>query len=64
MLNTNNLSYWTYQDFIGVGIGAAGKEGDIRYTNHRNINDYICGQRKKDELIELSPSDKQFEHIV
>lgn len=60
----HNLSYWTYQDFIGVGIGAAGKEGDIRYTNHRNINDYICGHRKKDELIELSPSDKQFEHIM
>lgn len=60
----HNLSYWNYQDFIGIGIGAAGKEGDYRYINHRNMNDYILGERKKDELIELSSSDKQFEHIM
>lgn len=60
----HNLSYWHYDDFIGIGIGAAGKEGTHRYTNSKNINDYINGQRNLSESIHLSDDDLLFEHLM
>lgn len=62
--SSHNCAYWNYHDFIGVGIGAAGKENNIRYTNHNNINDYILGHRKFSERVELSNEDKRFEHLM
>lgn len=60
----HNISYWHYDDFIGVGIGAAGKEGTHRYTNSKNINDYINGVRNRSESICLSDDDLLFEHLM
>lgn len=60
----HNLSYWNYEDFIGVGIGAAGKVGNHRYLNARNINDYINVIRNLDEDIILSKSELKDEHLM
>lgn len=39
----HNLTYWRNLPYYGVGLGASGYFGDVRYTNTRNINEYIKG---------------------
>lgn len=60
----HNLSYWHYDDFKGVGIGAAGKENHVRYMNAKNMDSYLKGLRQYDELINLSKEDEIFEHVM
>lgn len=60
----HNLGYWTYQDFIGIGPGASGKENHSRYTNIMNINDYLTNENTKQEFIELSIKDEMFETMM
>ncbi|NLW28861.1 MAG: radical SAM family heme chaperone HemW [Erysipelothrix sp.] len=35
----HNLSYWKYDDYLGIGVGASSKVNHRRFTNHHNIND-------------------------
>lgn len=59
----HNLAYWTYQDFYGIGPGASGKKGAIRYTNEPRIDLYIKGKRNhEEEYLELE--DQMFETIM
>lgn len=37
----HNLVYWTDQEFTGIGCGASGRENGKRYTNTKNIRQYI-----------------------
>jgi oxygen-independent coproporphyrinogen-3 oxidase len=37
----HNLTYWHNLQYYGVGLGASGYLGNVRYTNTRNINKYI-----------------------
>lgn len=39
----HNLSYWNYDDYIGVGANASGKTSNIRYTNINNLKKYYEG---------------------
>ena len=48
----HNLVYWHYEDFYGIGIGASGKEGNIRYSNISDYKSYLAGERKR-EVIDL-----------
>lgn len=59
----HNKMYWKYEDFYGLGCGASGKENHVRYDNEKNLNDYICGSDKKEEII-LSKNDEMFEMIM
>ena len=59
----HNQAYWRYEDFCGIGLGASGKEGNVRYTNQGNILEY-CNQLNLREEIKLSKEDKMFEHIM
>ena len=36
----HNMKYWENKKYVGVGLGAAGYIGDIRYKNIRDINGY------------------------
>lgn len=40
----HNLTYWHYQDYYGVGLGASGKLGNTLYSNNRNLNKYLKGE--------------------
>lgn len=62
-LSQHNLAYWQYQDFYGIGVSAAGKERNYRYTNTSNINDYLHGVLSIEE-IELKPKDYLFEKMM
>lgn len=59
----HNKIYWKYQDFVGVGLNASGKENHQRYTNTRNLEAYLNGKRKED-VINLSKNDEIFEYIM
>jgi len=37
----HNIGYWTRREYIGFGIGAASLYDNVRWTNTRNIDEYI-----------------------
>jgi oxygen-independent coproporphyrinogen-3 oxidase len=39
----HNFTYWKDEQYYGVGLGAAGFIGNIRYINTKSINKYIRG---------------------
>lgn len=59
----HNLAYWNYQDFYGIGPGASGKEGMIRYLNEKRIDLYVQGQRNRENEV-LSEEDCIFESFM
>lgn len=59
----HNKAYWKYEDFIGIGCGAYGKENHIYYHIPFNINDYIH-QMNNVEKTYLEKEDEMFESIM
>lgn len=59
----HNLMYWHYADFYGIGCGASGKLGHMRYDNTRNLHTYITEGACRNELL-LSKQDEMFETIM
>lgn len=37
----HNLLYWELDEYVGLGLGSSGYLGDVRYSNHYNMDDYI-----------------------
>ena len=60
----HNLSYWNYEDFLGISIGASSKIEDRRYTNTRSFEKYFKDPDAKDEDLHLDKSEMEFEHIM
>lgn len=40
----HNLTYWHDDEYYGVGLGASGYVNGVRYTNTKNLNNYIDGR--------------------
>ena len=40
----HNLVYWKNEQYYGVGLGASGYLGSIRYTNTKSITEYLKGK--------------------
>lgn len=59
----HNLTYWHYDDFIGLGCGASGKENHARYDHTKNIQAYLKDPTHRD-LIPLTEEDEQFEMVM
>lgn len=59
----HNMAYWQYNDFIGIGMGASGKEDHVRYENTRSFKAYLSGDIQK-EVISLSLEDEMFEEVM
>ena len=53
----HNTTYWEYEDFIGLGCGAYGKENHIYYHHPFRINEYITNTL----ITEKTPLDKEDE---
>jgi oxygen-independent coproporphyrinogen-3 oxidase len=47
----HNLNYWNNGEYYGFGLGAAGNKDGFRYTNTRNIHDYIAGKYRSEENL-------------
>lgn len=51
----HNLTYWKNEQYYGVGLGASGYIGDIRYKNYSNIQKYGAkGFVEEKEKVEKS----------
>lgn len=59
----HNLTYWNYNDFYGISMGASGKEGLVRYDNTRDLTKYIQGIYV-DNIISLNKEDSMFEYLM
>ncbi len=59
----HNQMYWNYEDFIGLGLHASGKEHHQRYENGTNFKQYFEGNDQK-EMIDLTYEDEMFEMIM
>lgn len=53
----HNLTYWNNEEYYGFGVGAASYINNVRYTNSKNIVNYMNKIYKK-EKEELSNEDK------
>ena len=60
----HNMSYWNYEDFLGISLSASSKVGNKRWTNTSNFNSYFEDYNKKDEDLLLSIDDQKFENIM
>lgn len=50
--SAHNLNYWNNGEYYGFGLGAAGHKDGFRYSNTRNIHEYIKGNyRAEEELL-------------
>ncbi|EHJ7843251.1 radical SAM family heme chaperone HemW [[Clostridium] innocuum] len=61
--SVHNQMYWNYEDFCGIGCGASGKSGHVRYDNTRNLHTYLQKGSCPD-IIELSRQDEMFEMLM
>lgn len=59
----HNLAYWHYDDFIGIGLGASGKEHHVRYDHPFGFQAYFRDPVKL-ERIELTQEDEMFEMLM
>ena len=39
----HNLNYWNNGEYYGFGLGASGFKAGFRYTNTKNLHEYIAG---------------------
>ena len=61
--SNHNKAYWHYDDFIGIGAGASGKENHIRYDHTKVLREYMENPIKTEKTI-LSHEDEMFEEIM
>ena len=54
----HNLCYWNDEDYIGVGLGAAGAMGKTRYTNTKSVSKYLKGEYEG-EVESLDETDEK-----
>jgi oxygen-independent coproporphyrinogen-3 oxidase len=63
----HNLKYWTGAPYWAFGVSAAGYNGRARWSNTRNIHEYLAkvesGQSPLVERIDLSDDDRQSENL-
>lgn len=60
----HNSLYWDYQDFLGLGPGAASKIGDRRFTVARDLTRYLEGTSVRSEDLVLSRHDQETEMLM
>ena len=47
----HNLTYWRNEQYYGVGLGASGYIGNVRYKNTANLNKYLKGDYVEEKEI-------------
>ena len=47
----HNLTYWLNEEYYGFGLGASGYKGGVRYTNTKNLSEYINLKFRKEQLL-------------
>ena len=64
----HNMKYWTLEDYMGFGPGAASSIGNTRYTFVRDLKHYIAAMRRKTSLLEeyevLGSMERSAEYVM
>ncbi|MDD6224589.1 MAG: radical SAM family heme chaperone HemW [bacterium] len=60
----HNITYWRNQPYYGLGLGASGYIGKIRYTNTKSINRYLEGKYRHEETYINSVQDRENEIML
>ncbi len=60
----HNLTYWRNDHYYGIGLGAAGYLDNIRYTNTKNLSNYLKGKNKKEEEIVTSSDLEEYQIML
>ncbi|MEZ5682461.1 MAG: radical SAM family heme chaperone HemW [Erythrobacter sp.] len=47
----HNLTYWRYQDYMGIGPGAHGRRGGVATTRHRKPENYLSAVAEQGQGI-------------
>ncbi len=59
----HNLNYWDNNTYYGFGLASHGYEGDIRYSNTTNLEEYIKNPIKHKHIHKLSKQEQLEEEI-
>lgn len=63
----HNLKYWTGAPYSAFGVSAAGYDGRARYSNTRNLHEYLArierGESAVAERVELDEEERQSEAL-
>ena len=46
----HNIGYWTRENYLGLGLGAASLLNNVRYTNTSDLHAYMEGELRVEEL--------------
>jgi oxygen-independent coproporphyrinogen-3 oxidase len=64
----HNLIYWRGQDYLGLGVGAVGCAGGVRWENQKNLtsyfNDIEAGKRPRLKEDVLDEQTRKFERLM
>ena len=63
----HNTGYWIRREYLGMGLGAASLVMDSRFSNTRDINEYMemleCGKQRFEDIQHLDRKDKMEEFM-
>ncbi len=57
----HNSRYWQDYEYIGIGAGAHSYYNGKRYNNACDIDKYIRGEGRREDVIEISPKERRLE---
>lgn len=57
----HNIGYWTRENYLGLGLGAASLVDNVRYTNTTDLNTYIDGSMQI-QIIPFEQGDGQIKY--
>lgn len=60
----HNMVYWKNEQYYGVGLGASGYVGDVRYTNTRSITEYLKGKTRDTEEVVSKKDDIEYQIML
>ena len=49
--SVHNLNYWNNGEYYGFGLGAGGYKDAFRYTNTKNLHEYIEPTKNRADMI-------------
>lgn len=60
----HNMKYWKRTPYYGFGAGAHSFYGETRYSNVRNVEEYIKAENKVEEKIAISETEAECERFM
>lgn len=60
----HNINYWNNQEYYGFGLGAHGFINSVRHENTRNLNKYLKGDFRFNEVLMSTQEDMENELML